>query len=138
MQIRLMTLNDYDAAIFLWKSTAGIGISDRDDSRDRIARYLARNPSTCFVAEENGRLIGTVLAGHDGRRGFIYHAAVADFAQGQGVGSALIARVTDALRREGIGKAALLAMQSNAGGNAFWEKQGFVERPDLCYRNREL
>ncbi|HPR77475.1 MAG TPA: GNAT family N-acetyltransferase, partial [Candidatus Limiplasma sp.] len=82
MQIRLMTLNDYDAAIFLWKSTAGIGISDRDDSRDRIARYLARNPSTCFVAEENGRLIGTVLAGHDGRRGFIYHAAVAHFARG--------------------------------------------------------
>ena len=138
MQIRLMTLNDYDAAIFLWKSTAGIGISDRDDSRDRIARYLARNPSTCFVAEENGRLIGTVLAGHDGRRGFIYHAAVADFARGRGVGSALIAHVTGALQREGIGKAALLAMQSNTGGNAFWEKQGFVERPDLCYRNREL
>ncbi len=138
MQIRLMTLNDYDAAITLWKNTAGIGISDRDDTRDSIARYLARNPSTCFVAEEKGRLIGTVLAGHDGRRGFIYHAAVADFARGRGVGSALIAHVTGALQREGIGKAALLAMQSNTGGNAFWEKQGFVERPDLCYRNREL
>lgn len=138
MQIRLMTLNDYNAAITLWKNTAGIGISDRDDTRNSIARYLARNPSTCFVAEENGRLIGTVLAGHDGRRGFIYHAAVADFARGRGVGSALIAHVTGALQREGIGKAALLAMQSNTGGNAFWEKQGFVERPDLCYRNREL
>lgn len=83
MQIRKMTIDDYDSLYELWIHTPGMGLNDVDDSREGISRYLERNPKTCFVAEENGRLLGGILSGHDGRRGYIYHTAVAAGEQGR-------------------------------------------------------
>ena len=77
MHIRLMIPADYPQVYALWRSTPGMGLNNLDDSEEGITRYLQRNPTTCFVAEEAGALIGTVLSGHDGRRAFIYHLAVA-------------------------------------------------------------
>ena len=138
MRIRTMTMQDYDAVRRLWLGTPGMGLNDVDDSAEGISRYLRRNPTTCFVAEENGRLLGAILAGHDGRRGMIGHTAVDLQARRKGVGTALVAKVLEALRAEGITKVALVAFATNQGGNAFWEKQGFSLRTDLCYRNRTL
>ncbi len=138
MHIRLMTTADYPQVYALWRSTPGMGLNNLDDSAEGIARYLQRNPTTCFVAEESGVLIGTILSGHDGRRAFIYHLAVAEPYRRQGIGKALVEAALAALRTEGIHKAALVVMASNAAGNAFWEQLGFTTRPDLVYRNREL
>ncbi len=138
MTIRLMDIADYESVYALWANTPGVGMNNVDDSREGIARYLARNPGSCFVAEKEGRLVGTILSGHDGRRAFIYHAAVALSERGQGIGSQLVDCVLAALQREGIQKAVLVAFRHNLIANEFWEKRGFLERTDLCFRSREI
>ena len=138
MEIRLMTPEDYDAVYALWDGTPGVGLNDIDDSRDGITRYLARNPATCFVAEEDGNLVGSVLAGHDGRRGLIYHMTVSARHRRRGIGKALADAATDALRIQGISKVLLVVMKANESGNAFWETLGFKKRDDLDYRNKNL
>ena len=136
--IRPMTPGDYDAVWALWMACKNMGFNDLDDSREGIARLLARNPGTCFVAEVGGALAGVVLAGQDGRRGYIYHMAVAAACRHRGVGSALVERCLAALKAEGIHKVALLVFKYNDTGNAFWERQGFTVREDVNYRNRAL
>jgi len=133
-----MKLTDYDPVIQLWKNTAGMGLNDVDDSPAGIEKFLSRNPNTCFVAEDESGIIGTVLCGHDGRRAMIYHAAVAENKRNFGVGKALINAVTDALKREGIQKVSLVVMRKNELGNAFWTHMGFPERIDLVFRSKSL
>ena len=136
--IRPMTIADYDGVYDLWISTPGMGLNTTDDSREGIARYLRRNPTTCFVAEEAGRIVGVIIAGHDGRRGFIYHTAVRPECRKQGIATQLVEHAMAALEQEGIHKAALVVFERNALGNAFWERIGFEERTDLVYRNRSI
>lgn len=138
MKIRLMTADDYPQLHALWLRCTGMGLNDVDDSPEGIARYLRRNPTTCFCAEENGMLAGAILAGHDGRRGYIYHTAVDPAFRRQGIGAMLVAAALDALHKEHISKVALAAFSRNEEGNAFWEAQGFSLRDDLCYRNLAL
>lgn len=138
MQIRPMRIGDYDRVYALWMSCRNMGFNDRDDSREGIARLLDRNPGTSFVAEEGGALAGVILAGHDGRRGYVYHMAVAEAFRCRGVGAALAERCLGALKEEGINKVALLVFRYNDAGNAFWEKMGFSLREDVNYRNRAL
>ncbi len=138
MNIRLMTLSDYEAVYSLWTNTAGIGMRSLDDSQSGISKFLKRNPATNFVAENDGEIAGVILCGHDGRRGYIYHTAVnADYRK-QGIGKALVETALNALRNEGIHKVALVAFQTNELGNAFWKALGFNERKDLVYRNFSL
>ena len=88
-EIREMLPGDYDQVAALWKAVDGLGWDEVADSRAGVEKYLARNPGTCFVAEAGGRVVGTVLCGHDGRRGYIYHLAVSPSARRRGVGRAL-------------------------------------------------
>ncbi len=136
--IRLMTSDDYDNVLALWVNTAGIGLNPVDDSRDGIEKYLRRNPATCFVAEKAGTLIGVILSGHDGRRGYIHHAAVSETVRQQGVGQALVDAALGALKTEGIRKVACVVFTTNEAGNRFWEKLGFETRTDLNYRNKMI
>lgn len=138
MNIRLMTLSDYEAVYSLWSNTAGMGMRSLDDSLNGITRFLKRNPATSFVAEIHGEIVGVILCGHDGRRGYIYHTAVNTDYRKQGIGKALVETALYALRNEGINKVALVAFQSNDLGNAFWKALGFTERKDLVYRNFSL
>ena len=138
MNIRMMNLNDYEAVYALWLSCPGMGLNNLDDSREGIARYLKRNPATCFVAENEGVIVGAILCGHDGRRGYISHTAVSPAHQRQGIGHKLVEATLQALQKQGINKVNLVAFARNKNGNAFWEKMGFTERPDLTYRNRAL
>ena len=136
--IRTMTIQDYDAVHQLWLSCAGMGLNDVDDSREGIGRFLKRNPSTCFVAVEDGQVAGCIMAGHDGRRGYIYHTAVHPSQRRKGIAAALVEDALAALKDEGISKVALVVFSRNVQGNAFWEKQGFTQRNDLVYRNKNL
>jgi len=138
MTIRRMTIADYKQVYALWMNTPGMGLNNLDDSEEGIAKYLARNPNTCFVAELDGRIIGGILSGHDGRRGFILHTAVDEKMQRQGIGAALVNVAMTALAREGIHKVALVVFDKNEKGNTFWEKQGFARREDLVYRNKAV
>jgi ribosomal protein S18 acetylase RimI-like enzyme len=133
-----MTTEDYERVYALWASMPGVGLNDTDDAKAGIARFLKRNPASCFVAEDGDRLAGTILAGHDGRRGHIYHLAVHPDYRRQGIGRGLVQAALDALRDEGITKAMLVVFQENIGGNEFWETQGFTTRNDLIYRNKSL
>lgn len=138
MEIRNMRAEDYDDVYSLWTRTAGMGLNPLDDTREGIGKFLARNPGTCFVATIEGRIVGAILSGHDGRRGFIYHAAVAAGERLKGIGKALVAKATEALGKEGIRKVALLVMKENDIGNRFWEAEGFGVREDLVYRNKVI
>ena len=95
-------------------------------------------PNTCFVDEQEGTITGAILAGHDGRRGYIYHTAVNPAYRHQGIGTALVNAALHALANEGIIKVALVVFSRNDAGNAFWERLGFTARGDLAYRNKAL
>jgi len=135
MKIRLMSVNDYEKVYQLWTNTDGMGIRSIDDSFEGIAKFLKRNPTTNFVAEWDNNIIGVILCGNDGRRGYIYHAAVKNEYRRNGVGKTLVGAVIDALKIEGINKIGLVAFSSNHSGNEFWQSLGFYERTDLVYRN---
>ncbi len=138
ISIRVMNAKDYDDVYSLWINTPGMGLNTTDDSREGIEKYLHRNPTTSFVAECDGKIVGAILAGHDGRRGFIYHTAVLPVFRQQGIAKALVRHVLVALEKEGINKAALVVFQKNELGNTFWNSLGFSERSDLTYRNKNI
>lgn len=142
MTVRLLTISDYDDIYSLWLSCSGMGLNDIDDSRQGVERFLKRNPETCFVAVENDAdgesvITGVIMAGNDGRRGYIYHTAVRP-EYSRGIASELVNKAVSALEAQGIAKAALLVFGRNTGANAFWEKMGFTERNDIIYRNKSL
>ncbi len=136
--VRIMTIEDYEEVYSLWLHTKGMGLNTIDDSKEGIAKYLLRNPNTCFVAEEKGEIIGVIMSGHDGRRGFIYHTTVKIEHRGKGIGKKLVNAALEALEMEGIHKVALVAFEKNELGNVFWEKVGFTVRNDLVYRNKNI
>lgn len=138
MNIRNMTIDDYEAVYNLWLNTPGMGLNDVDDSKEGIQKYLKRNPTTCFVALDQDRIVGAILSGHDGRRGYISHTAVAVSERNKGIGKALVDHAMAAMREEGIAKVALVAFKKNEIGNEFWEHRGFTVREDLNYRNLSL
>ena len=138
MNIRVMQISDYDGVYDLWLHTPGMGLNTTDDSRDGIEKYLRRNPATSFVAEADGAIIGVIMAGHDGRRGYIHHTAVRPEYREQGVAKQLVEHAMAALEAEGIHKVALVVFRRNETGNGFWEHIGFDERTDLVYRNRNI
>lgn len=136
MNIRLMTIDDYDSIHQLWLRTPGLGLNTTDDSKEGIAKYLKRNPTTCFVAEMEGNIVGAILTGHDGRRGTISHTAVDVNYRRQGVATLLVNAAMTALKEEGITKVNLVAFKKNELANSFWEAYGFTTREDLNYRNK--
>ena len=138
MNIRIMTANDYDAVYALWMSCIGMGLNTIDDSKEGITKFLIRNPETCFVAESGEKIIGVILTGNDGRRGYIYHLAVIPEYRKQGIGAQLLTAALQALKKIGIVKVALVVFGKNKSGNDFWEKMGFTSRDDLVYRNKAL
>jgi N-acetylglutamate synthase len=127
--IRPITIEDYDAMIVLWRSLPGIGLSEAD-SRPNIASYLERNPGMCLAALHSSVLIGTILGGHDGRRGYIHHLAVSATHQGRGVGQRLVEECILKLRAAGISKGHLFVFSDNPA-QEFWKKLGWERRFDI-------
>ena len=138
MNFRLMQISDYDSIYNLWINTPGMGLNSVDDSKEGIEKFLKRNPSTCFIAEENEKIVGVIMAGNDGRRGYIYHIAVLPEFRGKHIAKTLVENAMAALEKEGITKVALVVFEKNQNGNGFWEKIGFTVRNDLIYRNKTI
>lgn len=131
--IRTMEIGDYDNVYALWMTIQGFGIRSIDDSREGVARFLRRNPTTSVVAEEDGEIVGSILCGHDGRRGCLYHVCVREDFRRRGIGKAMVVHAMEALRKEQISKVSLMAFTKNDIGNAFWNTIGWTERLDLNY-----
>ena len=136
--IRPMIIEDYDNVYRLWTLTKGMGLNNLDDAKTGINIFLQRNPNTCFVATFHNEIIGTIISGHDGRRGYIYHTAVSEKFRKKGIGQKLVASSLSALKTEGINKVALVVFSKNKLGNLFWEKIGFRKREDLIYRDKTI
>jgi ribosomal protein S18 acetylase RimI-like enzyme len=133
-----MTTDDYEKVYELWMSCVGMGLNNLDDSKQGIEKFLKRNPDTCFVAEVENTIVGVIIVGNDGRRGYIYHTAVNPQYRKQGIAKSLVDTAMTALQKIGINKVALVVFDRNEIGNAFWEKMGFTVRNDLIYRNKAL
>lgn len=136
IEIRLLSADDHNEVSEFWKKTPGIGFREHDDGAEGFKRFLNKNPESCFAAVSGGKIVGTILAGNDGRRGYLYHVAVDPAQRRQGIGTMLVNAAMDALAAADIYKTALFVYADNEEGNAFWEKQGFVSRSDLIYRNK--
>ena len=138
MNIRKMTLDDYDSIYELWMSYKGMGLNNLDDSKEGIERFIKRNPDTCFVAVIDDKIVGAIMVGSDGRRGYIYHTAVNIQYRRQGIATHLVDTALQSLAQLGINKVVLVVFDKNSDGNRFWEKNGFTVRNDLVYRNKVL
>lgn len=125
-----MRLEDYEAALALWKRCEGIGIG-AGDTQAGIAQFLARNPNLSFVIESQGQIIGTALSGHDGRRGFIYHLAVDSRHRQNGLGRQLVHACLARLRERGLQKTHIVVYANNREGQEFWLKLGWQRRDNL-------
>ena len=136
--IKGMTLNDYEALFALWKNTPNMGLRSLDDSKEGISRFLKRNPSTNFVAYEDAQIIGAILSGHDGRRGYIYHTAVLPEYRGQGIASDLVEAAVNALRKEGITRVCLNVMEANEQGKKFWIGKGWEKKDFLEFYSKAI
>ena len=130
---RAMTIEDYDQIYELWMHINGFGIRSIDDSREGIARFLKRNPTTSVVAEVDGKIVGCILCGHDGRRGCFYHVCVKPEYRRKGIGKQMVVFAMEALKAEKINKVSLIAFTTNDIGNAFWNTIGWTKREDLNY-----
>lgn len=131
--IRTMTIEDYDGVYALWTKIRGFGLRSVDDSREGIDRFLKRNPTTSVVAIEDGRVVGSILCGHDGRRGCLYHVCVDEAYRRRGIGKAMVVKAMEELEKEQINKVCLIAFTKNDIGNAFWNTIGWTKRLDLNY-----
>lgn len=129
-----MTETDIAEALALWRRSPGIGLSGAD-TPTALAAFLRRNPGLSRVARDarrqDGRVVGTILAGHDGRRGLIHHLCVDPEWRSQGIGRALVEAALSALRAEGIDKVHLFVFDTNAPAHAFWARTGATRRDEL-------
>lgn len=135
--IRPMRLSDYDAMISLWQTTPGVRLIAAD-SKLSIGRFLKRNPGFSFVALVNGAIKATAMAGHDGRRGLLYHVAVDVSCRRMGLASQLVNRCMAKLRAAKIDKVQLLVVRGNRLGEAFWKASGWELRKDVLLFAKEV
>lgn len=133
MIVRTMTIEDYQGVHDLWMTIKGFAIRSIDDSREGVESFLKRNPATSVVAEENGEIVGSILCGHDGRRGCLYHVCVREDCRMRGIGKSMVVRCMEELEKEKISKVSLIAFTENDIGNAFWKEIGWTKREDLNY-----
>ncbi len=131
-----MVLSDYESMVDLWRATPGVRLVN-DDSEAGISAFLARNPGMSYVCAEHGQLVGTVMCGHDGRRGFLYHLAVRPEYRGRRIGTNLVQMSLNALRDAGISKCHVFVVADNAIGRAFWGN-GWAFREDIALFSRDI
>jgi putative acetyltransferase len=128
--VRHFRIEDFDAVIALWRRTEGVGLNE-SDTRRAITAFLRRNPRLSFVAEQGGRIIGAVLCGHDGRRGYLHHLAVSKRHRRRGIGRLLVNACLAKLRKAGIQKCNIFIFANNAAGMKFWAHTGWSLRTEL-------
>lgn len=136
--IKKMTIDDYEKLFEMWQSTPNMGLRSLDDSKEGISFFLKRNPNTNFVAYDDNKLIGTILSGHDGRRGYIYHTVVLPEYRRQGIATNLVDMAVKALQEEGITRVCLNVMETNEQGKKFWIDRGWEKKDFLGFYSKAI
>jgi ribosomal protein S18 acetylase RimI-like enzyme len=137
IEIIPFVMDAYESVLALWQQCEGIGLSEAD-SPASIRAYLARNPGMSFIATADRAVIGAVLCGHDGRRGYIHHLAVQPNSRRSSVGRRLVNECLDSLRREGIQKCHIFVFNQNQDGLAFWKSVGRTPRSDISLVSKSI
>jgi len=119
-----MCIEDYDEMYALWQSIPGIGLNKADE-RENIRAYLLHNREQSFTCRLNGKIIGTIMCGNDGRRSFIYHLAVSPECRRQGIATELVRLAINRQKELNIDKCAIFILNDNALGKKFWTDMGF-------------
>lgn len=139
MRIRCFTPDDYEEAYMLWEKTPGMNLGSLNNTSAGIESVLKHNPTLCFVAvDNNGKIIGTIIGATDGRKGYLYHTAIASSYRGQHIGTQLIQKVLAEFKKQNIEKIGLFTTTENVTGRAFWEHLGFKQRSDVTYLDIDL
>jgi ribosomal protein S18 acetylase RimI-like enzyme len=138
LMIRRFTAEDVEEALELWRHSEGIGMRGAADTPAGIERYLERNRGGSFVARDGEALVGAVLCGHDGRRGYLHHLAVAASHQRRGIGRALMRECLARLEAEGIERCHLFVRAGNAGAERFWMHEHWSRRDDIVMMSHDL
>ena len=136
--IKIMTIDDYEKLFEMWKNTPNMGLRSLDDSKEGISLFLKRNPTTNFVAYDDDKLIGAILSGHDGRRGYIYHTVVLPEYRRQGIATNLVDMAVKALQEEGITRVCLNVMETNEQGKKFWIDRGWEKKDFLGFYSKAI
>ncbi|OXM85546.1 GNAT family N-acetyltransferase [Paenibacillus rigui] len=134
---RKMSIEDYEQVSELWAGIDGLVLSEAD-SQEQIASYLTRNEGLSFVGMDGDTVIATILCGHDGRRGFIYHVAVSPAYRGRKIGNQLVERSLQRLKAEGIDKCHLFVLEDNELGGQFWTAVGWKKRSGFFVYSKDL
>lgn len=134
---RPLAPSDVDACLELWSRTPGVGLSAADDP-DSLTRFIERNAGFCWCSATEDRIVGTILCGSDGRRGYVYHLAVDEEVRRNGAGSRLVDVAMQSLRSAGIEKCHAMVFASNDLGRSFWEQSGWQLRDDLVVFSRNI
>jgi ribosomal protein S18 acetylase RimI-like enzyme len=137
IQTREFRIEDYDASVGLWKRVEGLDVAEGDD-RDTIQRFLQRNPGLSRIATDGPKIVGAVLCGHDGRRGYIYHLAVDPEYHGRGLGRRLIDECLTGLKRAGLERANILVANDNPRGREFWRRCGWEDLDGAAPMGRDV
>jgi len=137
IDVRGFHIDDYEAAVALWKNVEGIEIAEGDERND-IAFFLERNPGLSRVAFDGERMIAAVLCGHDGHRGYIYHLAVDLNVRRTGLAARLVDECLAGLRQAGLKRALILVAGDNPGGRSFWERRGWEVVEDAAAMGIDL
>ena len=136
--VRPMTIEDYKEVYGLWIRINGLGIRSIDDSEEGVRKFLLRNPGLSVVDVEDGKIVGAILSGHDGRRACFYHVCVDEAWRNRGIAKAMVKAALDALKAEGINKINIIAFRQNRLGNGFWTSLGWTIREDINYYDLTL
>ena len=135
--IEPLSLDDLDEVKRLWRNTAGVGLNE-SDSRPALENYLVRNPGMSFVARDGREIVGAVLCGHDGRRGYLHHLAVMQQHRKKGLGKKLVNACLAKLKKLRIQKCDIFLFADNAAGETFWKHNGWSKRGDLEVMQKNL
>jgi N-acetylglutamate synthase len=133
-----MKIEDYQEIFIFWLSVEGIGLHAYCDSLDGIIKYLQRNPGLSFVARDGKKIVGTILCGHDGRRGYLHHLAVAYEYRKKGIGKTLVQMSLSQLKLLGIAKCHLFVFDKNKDAQLFWQNIGWTNRVDLKTMSKNI
>ncbi len=139
MPARYYRMRDRDlvGVLRLWRRTEGVGLNE-SDTPAQLGIYLRRNPGMSFVARVAGKIVGAVLCGHDGRRGYLHHLAVAKHHRQKGLGKTLVAMCLARLAESGILKCNIFLYANNEAGEGFWKQNGWENRDDLCVMQKTI
>jgi ribosomal protein S18 acetylase RimI-like enzyme len=138
VELREMTMTDYEKVYELWQDSEGLKLNSEDDSRESVKHFLERNPDLSYVAIDQGEIVAAALCGSDGRHGYIHNLAVRKSHRRQGIGKSLVGRCMFALMRKGIHRCHLFVLGDNQAGLDFWKSLGWQQRVELITMSQPL